>query len=120
MPPAMTNIKEGSNKVDESVRNEATLEGFVMPPITRPHPKENPLKNSIVYGRNEEKSLFLAARVQIARASMLATVVRYSNVEKTFELNGAGERITEFTPRTDAVFMIVADAKPAIMNMPVT
>ena len=100
MPPTMTNIKVGSNKVGERVRNAATLEGFVMPPTTRPQPKENPLKNSIAYGRNEGKRDNLAAMVQIARASMLALAMRYS--EKTFEGNGAGERSTDVTPRSDA------------------
>ncbi len=54
----------------------------------------------------------------MARASTLALAMRYS--EKTFEVNGAGERSTDFTPRSDAECKRVADAKPAVMNRPVT
>lgn len=44
--PTMTNSSVGSNKVDEMVRNDATLAGRVIPPMNSPHPKENPLKTS--------------------------------------------------------------------------
>ncbi len=114
----MTNIKVGSNKEGESVRNEATLEGLVMPPITRPHPKETPLKNSIAYGRNEINSLLLAARVHMARMSKLEMAKRCSKIDST--LNGAGDRLTYFKPRSDAVCIRVEEAKPAAINMPVT
>jgi hypothetical protein len=116
----MTNINVGSNKEGERVRNDATLEGFVMPPITRPHPNETPLKNSIAYGRNERKRRLLAAKVHKARASRLALAKRYSERENMFELNGAGEKLTDFKPRSDAVCIRVEDAKPAAINMPAT
>ena len=118
MPPAITNINVGSNSVGDSVRNEATFEGFVMPPITRPDPKVNPLKNSIVQGRSQSSLLLLAAKVQMAKVSRLAMAMRYSERERMLESKGAGDRLTDFTPRSDAVCMRVEDAKPAIMNMP--
>jgi hypothetical protein len=115
MPPAMTNIKVGSKSVGDSVRNEATFEGFVIPPINKPHPKQKPLKNSTANGINEGNTFAFAATVQRARVSRLALAMRYS--EKMLDVNGAGDMLTDFTPRSDAVCIRVEDAKPAAMNM---
>ena len=114
----MTNIKVGSKIVGDSVRKEATFEGFVMPPMNKPHPKQKPLKNSTAIGITEGNIFALAAAVQRARVSRLALAMRYS--EKTLDVNGAGDMLTDFTPRSYAVCIRVADAKPAVMNMPET
>ena len=118
MPPTMTNIKVGSKIVGDRVRKEATFEGFVMPPMNKPHPKQKPLENSTANGINEGNTFAFAATVQRARVSRLALAMRYS--EKMLDVNGAGDMLTDFTPRSDAVRIRVEEANPAAMNMPET
>lgn len=118
MPPAMTNMRVGSNKVVEKVRNDATLEGLTIPLINRPHPNENPLTTSKTYGRTPARSFRRAASVQTARESKLAAATRFSKVKLVS--NGRGDKLTRSTPKSDAVFMRVENAKPEIMNITAT